>query len=281
MRIAFFSCFLVALANMHSADFQKEVCWQSIQGKFVKKFIKKNDKMTISESRQLILNTTNSEEAFRVGMLTALIQASSRLTQVEVDAFWEKDANAFLVNIAAYVAGKLVGVKISRKYLDIGLKCIEKNNTDEIDELRLQDVCIELSKKLAEDPKNQYLRLVLATITSKQAILLMNKALAANVPIQQVLELAVASEYALAWIDEYVFDEKSRTAAERKLLKLPAEVLRLAALRALNRANGYPKALAAYTLAGAKGPCRDLNRFVAFLIANKQTQAFEPFLCQH
>ncbi|MDR1907721.1 MAG: hypothetical protein LBQ43_02550 [Holosporales bacterium] len=147
---------------------------------------------------------------------------------------------------------------------------------------KIKMLCGVLYCSLADDPQNQYLRRIITMVTSARAISCVKSLLddKKSVYVAESFKIAVSSEFALKWLDAYVTSEKGRNIVEQKLMTLSAETLILAGQRALNGDNAYPKALAAYTLAATKGASKEsgLNELVNFLINNRQTQAFEPFL---
>ncbi|MDR1597993.1 MAG: hypothetical protein LBR89_03595 [Holosporales bacterium] len=145
----------------------------------------------------------------------------------------------------------------------------------------IASLCAQLSTNIEQD-QSKYLSAIIQTITSKKTIGSIKSLISSpnTAAVAKSFEMAVSSEFALAWLDFYVKSDEERRRFEFKLMALTPETLILAGQRSLNGEDAYPKALAAYTLAATKG-ARDesgLDELVKFLVEHKQAQAFEPFV---
>ncbi|MDR0631574.1 MAG: hypothetical protein LBF66_03345 [Holosporales bacterium] len=289
-------------------DWQREVKRQGVIRQIVAKIANRED--VLNEVQALLKAAKSKDDIFLAGMLSGSLVFNEAgetkknvartaippsLTSFEIDMLWMKGSSDFLDNVAIYLAGKLLSFQIFSKCLNIDDDSTENrgrtqrgseqerapNRCSSIDEKELKDICLELYYNLASDPENRYLKHILSKITSKRTISNINKWLTdpTNISASQAFCIIVESEYALKWLNAYIASPNKRAIYERMLTSLEPESLQLAALRALNGPNAYPKALAAYTFAGAKEKkARDeLGEFVEFLIKNRQAQAFEVF----
>jgi hypothetical protein len=292
--------FIGIITSSYAFNLTEEAKWQDIQRKFIKKFIK-NDFATIKDDfLKLINNELNIQDVLRLGIISRL-QGTEFLTQAEIDTLWLNKGKRFFQDILVeYLSGLIIGNEIVKRYKTIDLQT-ETNSLSDVSKKteklcfvyskakifkKIKELCHDFLLRFTTDTnnKNQYLQRIIEMITSEQTTIEIEKKLQSNSTLYtaRAFDLSIAFEYAMKWFDTYLNTDKERIIFEHKLLSLQSKILILIGLFSLNENDPktYSKTLAAFTLAAAKNKHKKINLdyLVDFLIKNKQTQAFEPFL---